>query len=310
MVRIGVVNIDTSHPKAFSQIFKENGRARYAAVFNDGFRSDAEVEGFMASNGIEKRCASIGEMLPQVDVGFIQGCNWDRHLQYAMPFIEAGKPVFIDKPIVGNMKDIAILRRLFENGAMILGCSCMRYAPEIGQFLAIPEEERGQIVSVHSSCGVDEFNYAIHAVEAIGGLVGTGAISCQYVAHADVGRIHGETYAVQFASGVSATYSITYGQWQKSAISVMTTKKTYEVFPAGYNAMLDLAIDSVEQGKSRMASGDALIESILIMLAGRLSRERGGALVRLDEIPADYNGFDGYEFERDYAAAAGKMYAL
>ncbi len=311
MVRIGVVNIDTSHPKAFSKIFQDNGRAKYVAVFNDGFRSDAEVAGFMASNGIEKRCETIEEMIPQIDVAFIQGCNWDKHLRYAEPFFKAGVPVFLDKPIVGGMADVAKLRAFLKAGAQVLGSSCMRYAPEITSFLAEPAEERGQIVSLPSTCGVAEFNYAIHAVEAIGGLVGAGAEWCRFVGAADVGGIHGETFAVKFKNGVMATYAMTYGQWQKSVVSVLTTKKSYTLYPAGYEAMLDRVIGSIEQGKRLTAPAEDIIDSILIMLAGKLSRdEKNGAPVRLDEIPADYAGFDGDAFEKGYAAAAGKMYAL
>ena len=47
MIRIGVVNIDVSHPKAFSEYLKKGNRARYVAVYNEGFRGDDEVEGFI-----------------------------------------------------------------------------------------------------------------------------------------------------------------------------------------------------------------------------------------------------------------------
>lgn len=47
MIRIGVVNIDVSHPLAFSQILNQEDRARYVAVYNDGFRSDEEVDAFI-----------------------------------------------------------------------------------------------------------------------------------------------------------------------------------------------------------------------------------------------------------------------
>lgn len=308
MVRIGVVNIDTSHPKAFAQIFAANGKAVYVGIYNDSFRGDDEVAGFMRTAGILARYDSVAELAKNVDVGFVQGCDWDTHLAYAQPFIDAGKPVFIDKPVVGSMRDVQRLRQLDRNGAMILGSSCMRYAPQITAFLALPPEERGEIVSLHSTCGVDEFNYAIHAVEAIGGVAGTGAVSCAYVGGGKVGAIRGETYAVQFSNGVAATYSLTYGQWQKSVVTVMTSKRTYVLEPAGYDAMLDLVIGSVVGGRRLTASVDALAESILIMLAGRISREQGGGAVKLSEIPLDDTGFDGAAFKAGYAAAAKPMY--
>lgn len=308
MVRIGVVNIDTSHPRAFAQIFKNNGKAIYAGIYNDSFRGEEEVQGFMRSAGIERRFTDLNDLSASVDVGFVQGCDWDTHLAYAEPFIKAGKPVFIDKPIVGNVRDVQKLRALDQEGAMILGSSCMRYAPQITEFLAIPEEERGAIVSLHSTCGVDEFNYAIHAVEAIGGLVGTGAVHCAYVGGGNVDGITGESYAVQYENGICATYAMTYGQWQKSQVSVLTTKRTYVLEPAGYDAMLDLVVDSVASGKRLTASVDALAESILIMLAGRISREQGGGAARLADIPHDDPGFDGAGFYKGYAAAAKPLY--
>lgn len=308
MVSIGVVNIDTSHPRAFAQIFANNGKAKYAGLYNDSFRGDDEVEGFMRTAGIEKRFTDLDDLAAFVDVGFVQGCDWDTHLKYAQPFINAGKPVFIDKPVVGNVRDVRKLRTLANGGAVILGSSCMRYAPQITEFLAIPVEERGAIVSLHSTCGVDEFNYAIHAVEAIGGLVGTGALSCAYVGGGKVGGITGETYAVQYENGITATYAMTYGQWQKSMVTVLTTKRTYVLEPAGYDAMLDLLIDSVATGRQLTAPVDALAESILIMLAGRISREQGGGAVKLTGIPDDDPGYDGAAFYQGYAAAAKPLY--
>lgn len=309
MVRIGCINIDTSHPRAFNEIFCRGDRARYVAVYNDGFRGDGEVEGFMKLCGIERRAQSVEEVAQQVDVGFIQGCNWDKHLSYVEPFFRLGKPVFLDKPMVGCLHDVQKLRAYVEQGAVILGSSCMRYAPAIVDFLALPEEERGKIVSVHSTCGVDEFNYAIHAVEAIGGLLGRGAVSCQYVGGGEVDGIRGETYAVQYASGAVATYGMTYGQWQKSAVHVLTTKKTYALEPAGYENMLERVIASVETGQAQTAPVEDILESILIMLAGRISRARGGARVALAEIPPEDPGFDGDAFEREYAASAKPLYA-
>lgn len=310
MVRVGVINIDTSHPRAFSAIFNAGDKARYVAVYNDGFRGDAEVEGFIKTAGLEKRCSSVEELAGMVDVGFIQGCDWDKHLDYVEPFIKLKKPVFIDKPIVGSMRDIKRLRDYAAAGAVFLGSSCMRYAPEIGAFLDIPAEERGEIVSLHSICGVDEFNYAIHAVEAIGGLVGSGAVSCEYVGGGDVAGVRGETYAVRYASGVVATYGMTYGQWQKSVVTILTNKKSYVVEPAGYDAMLERVIDSVAAGTIKTAPLEDLIESVMIMLAGRISRGNGGGAVMLSDIPEDYEGFDGALFERGYAAAAKPMYAV
>ena len=56
MIKIGAVNIDISHPLVFSEYLKKTQRARYTAVYNDGFREDDEVEAFIKNCQLEKRC--------------------------------------------------------------------------------------------------------------------------------------------------------------------------------------------------------------------------------------------------------------
>ena len=134
MIRIGVVNIDVSQPLAFSQILNQEDRARYVAVYNDGFRSDEEVDAFIRKRGLECRCKTVEELAEKCDIGFIQGCNWDKHLDYVEPFMKLGKPVFLDKPMVGSMKDIRKLEELMRKGLKVVGSSSLRYADELMAF--------------------------------------------------------------------------------------------------------------------------------------------------------------------------------
>ncbi|MDO8586061.1 MAG: Gfo/Idh/MocA family oxidoreductase [Armatimonadota bacterium] len=306
MIRIGVVNIDVSHPKAFSMYLEKSDRARYVAVYNNAFRTDEEVDGFINMFGLEKRCRSIEELADMVDVGFVQSCNWDNHLKQATPFIERGKPVFIDKPIVGSLADCLALEEFAAKGAVILGSSSVRYAEEVADFASKSEEEVGKIVHIYASVGVDEFNYAIHAVESMGGLI-TGAVSTQFVGRGTVDGKAAETFFVRFANGATATCTICLGNWQPFDLSIMTTTAAYQIRVDAtkiYAALLDRICDYMETGVNKMAPVSALTESIKIMLAGRISRNTGGAEVKLADIPIDDPGFDGDEFERGYAKNA------
>ena len=311
MIRIGVVNIDVSHPKAFATILHEQDRARYVAVYNDGFRGDDEVDAFVSAFGLEKRCGSVEELAQTVDVGFVQGCNWDKHLYYARPFIDRGKPVFIDKPIAGSEADCREIEALSEAGKVIYGSSSVRYAAEIGEFLARPADERGEIVHVYGTAGVDEFNYGVHIVEAIGGLVGAGARTSRFVGAGVRDGKRSETFTVSFEDGISATYTTFSGTWQPFHVIIMTTTGTFHVpidSGAIYPQLLERICDVMEGKPNRLAPITDLTESVRIMLAGRLSRERGGEEVALANIPADDPGYDGDAFEKGYAAAAKKIY--
>ena len=138
MFSIGTVNIDTSHAPSFAEILQKGDVARYTCVYNDGFRTDEEVEAFIKRFGLETRYASLDEMAKNVDIAFIQGCDWDRHLELAEPFVKAGVPVFIDKPIAGNLRDCHKLEEWAASGAVILGTSVLRYTYEHDEFFALP----------------------------------------------------------------------------------------------------------------------------------------------------------------------------
>jgi len=307
MIKIGAVNIDISHPRTFAKHLLQGNRARYKEIYNDGFRDDAEVEEFITKYGLEKRCQSIDELADKVDVGFIHDCNWQKHLDHAMPFIRRGKPVFIDKPIVGSEADCRRLEALVKKGAVIYGSSSVRYCRELDAFMQKPEAERGKIIRAHGMIGSDEFNYAVHAVEGIGTLLGTGALSCRIVDSQQTQAGLCETYLIKFHGDVTAMYTTFIGNWRPSDFVIMTTKTTTLLrVDSGslYSALLDKICDSIESRQSQMAPVKALTESVRIMLAGRLSKEQGGAEVALIDIPVDDPGFDGDAFEREYAEKA------
>lgn len=311
MIRIGGINIDVSHPLAFSKYLQQDNRARYVAVYNDGFRGDDEVEGFIKQFDLEKRCTSIEELADSVDIGFVQSCNWDNHIKQAMPFIERGKPVFMDKPIVGNLADCRKLEELVESGAVILGSSSVRYCEEVVNFNSQPEEERGKIMNVYGTAGVDEFNYAIHIVEAIGALVKSEAISCRFIGSTTIENVHSETFLIQYKNGVTANYTTCQGCFHPFDVVIMTTKSTYSFRVDNtkiYSALLDRICDFMETGKNDFAPITKLTESIKIMLAGRISRSNGGSEVNLSDIPDDDPGYDGDIFEKEYAAQAQTLY--
>jgi len=311
MIRIGAVNIDTSHPLGFAEVMEKGERARYVGVYNDSFRKDAEVEGFIRRFGLEKRCETLEELADMCDIGFIQGCDWDDHIRCAMPFIERGKPVFIDKPVVGNLKDLRKVEDLVAKGAVILGSSSARYAYEVQEFLAIPEEERGKIVNVFCTAGVDEFNYGVHIAECIGGILGTGAKEVKYLGRGEADGKYSESYYVQF-DGASCIFNTFTGAWQPFVITIMTTKTTYQFKIDSsklYAALIEQICNYMEGKPHILADMKTLAESIRVMLAAAQSRAENGKTVALYDLTEDGACYDGKAFCAGYGAAAGPMYA-
>lgn len=311
MYRIGIVNIDTSHPKAFSGILARQDKARYSAIFNSGFRGDDEVGAFMRANGIERRSESIAQMADEVDIGFIQSCNWEDHIREAMPFLERGKPVFIDKPICGNLRDCRKLEELAAGGARIFGSSSLRYAAEIERFWAQPEEKRGVPLSLYSSAGVDEFNYAIHSVEGMDAIARAPAESVRHISRAEIDEVVCDTYRVVYVNGVDGVYKTVSGPWMSFELVALTTRGAHDLHIRTtdlYVNLLDRIVASLESGVDQTATVPELTQSVRIMLAGRQSRLDGSREVRLSELDERDPGFDGAAFAAGYAAAARKIY--
>lgn len=311
MIKIGVVNIDCSHPLAFARELNKGDRARYKAVYNDGFRGDDEVNSFVEKEGLDRICQSVEELADCTDVGFIQGCNWDKHLEYAMPFINKGKPVFIDKPTVGNIADCQRLIDLEKNGAVILGSSSARYCNEVRAFLDKPEEERGRVLHADITVGIDEFNYAIHAVEALCAIVEEKPRSVKYVGRGERDGQTCDSYFVEFEGGATGCYHSVLGNYVSFNTVIVTTKTSY-CFTIDntklYKALLDEICNKLEGKDNHLESMETISDSIRVALAGKCSRENGGKAIAIDSPLLEEVSFDGYEFEKGYAAASSPMY--
>ena len=214
--------------------------------------------------------------------------------------------------IVGNLTDCEKLLALAQDGAVILGASSARYAYEIQQFLAVPEEERGKIVQVFGTAGVDEFNYGVHIAEALAGILGSGFTSVRFMGRGQAGGKYAETYYLQHASGASAAFNTFTGTWQPFVITIMTTKTTFhfQIDSSRLYAALVEQICNFMEGKPHLlvSCGD-LVESIRVMLAAAASRAADGAAVSLDELRPDGPSYDGSAFWAEYKAASGPMYA-
>ena len=231
MIKIGGVSIDVSHPKAFATNMEKNCMGmKYEYITKESFREDCEADWFVKRFGLKGKTDTISAMADLVDIGFVQSSNWEKHLDQAMPFVEIGKPVFIDKQIVGSVKDIERYRELVAKGAKIYGSSAVRYCNEIRDFLKMDVKDRGEVLAIYTSCGVDEFNYAIHAVEGISALAQSKIINGRYLGES-TGRenVRAESYMVNFENGIVGIYQIIKGNWYPFKFTVMTTKNTYNI---------------------------------------------------------------------------------
>src|SRR6187200_2454362 len=102
-MRIGLVDLDTSHPAAWVPILREMGH-EVVGVYDGGAVHPSDyADRFAAEHRVPRVFDSPSQMVDLVDGAILHGCNWDTHVPNARRFLEAGKAVLIDKPLAGNL---------------------------------------------------------------------------------------------------------------------------------------------------------------------------------------------------------------
>jgi len=112
--------------------------------------------------------------LDAVDAIMVIGADDARlHNKIAIPPLQSGKPVFVDKTFA---PDIASGKRLFAiaeaHGTPVFSTSAQRYCPSITAYQT--EHPKPRFVSTVGPHSLD--NYAVHQLEPIVTLMGTGAV--------------------------------------------------------------------------------------------------------------------------------------
>lgn len=118
------------------------------------------------------------EAIGQVDAVIIPTDKGHEHVSRARPFIEAGLPVFIDKPLVDNAADLKTFMAWIAEGKPILSSSCMRYAKEYMPYRA-STRELGEVRLATITTPKSWERYGIHALEGIYPIFGPGFISAR-----------------------------------------------------------------------------------------------------------------------------------
>ncbi|MBX7213828.1 MAG: Gfo/Idh/MocA family oxidoreductase [Thermoflexales bacterium] len=301
MIRIGLVDVDTTHPGFFVPLLHQSPDLRVTALHDGGAVQTAEyVAGFAREHGIPQVCDSLDELVASVDAGLVLSQNWDLHLERARPFLEAGKPVFIDKPIAGRLADLEALQALAaRTGTPVAGGSTMRYAEEL---VTLREKVAGLggAVSAWASGPGDLLNYGTHILEMVLAFFGPQAEAVTHVGGKRSLLFHlelrdGPPVLVQFGSG-----KVMAGN---GCVLVVTTGTSVEVVqpPNGWtmrNAAFAALGRFFREGVAPAPLAD-LLQSARVCLAAAEAR-RTGRRVALSELPSGA-GFDGAAYTRDFA---------
>lgn len=253
--------------------------ARVTHIWTD---DPADAPKVAAAALIEQVVEMPEEVIGQVDAVIIATDDGNDHVRRVKPFVEAGLPVFVDKPLAINLPDLGQFVAWHRAGARILSNSGMRYAPEIRD-LAGRRAEYGDLRWITSfTCKTWE-RYGIHALEAVQPLVGPGFESVQTTSRDGSDLVH-----VLHRSGVQLTLAAihdAYGSFGGVHVHgtaghvALTLRDTYRAF----RGQLVAFVDFLRKGE-RPYPFEETVELMAVILAGIRSREEAGRSVQVSEI--------------------------
>ena len=146
---------------------------------------------------IERVCSSAADVLKDVDGVLI--CNGDSraHRGLATLTLEAGVPTFLDKPFTESIEDAEALIALSESRNTPLFCtSALRFGPQVVALRERLPETVGELVTAHAIGTGDWDAYAIHTLETLLTVWGSGIREIQ-----SIGAIGHDTIQMTDRSG-------------------------------------------------------------------------------------------------------------
>ena len=225
------------------------------------------------------------EVIGKVDGVIIPTDIGHEHVERARPFIDAGLPVFVDKPLTDNEQDLQQFTSWQAQGRPILSTSCMRYAAEFQALHhQMPEVGQPRLITVTMMKSWER--YGIHALEAVYHLLPPGG--WQSVTH--TGTSTRNIIHLEHASEIDVILAVThdlYGAY--GHVIVAGTRGRLDArFADTFSAFKSQLLTFVDYLKTGEAPFDfaQTIEQMKIIIAGIRSREQGGRKVMLSEINA------------------------
>jgi len=242
----------------------------------------ADAEQVRKCSLIEQVVDAPEEMIGQVDAVVIATDIGSEHVRRARPFVEAGLPVFIDKPLCDNRHDLALFRKwINDEKRPIMSSSSMRYAKELRPYHR-RTAELGELRFVSIPMAKKWETYGIHALEAIYPIVGPGFETIQNIGTAERNIVH-MTHRNGIDIVIPCIKDMQYGAaLQLSGTAGNLTVTSCDTFYA-FKAQLQSFVDFLRTGSPEFSFSET-DELMRLVIGGIESRENNGIRININEI--------------------------
>ena len=222
------------------------------------------------------------DVIGHIDAVLISTDDGTDHVRRARPFVEAGLPVFIDKPMATTLEELRQFIAWEHAGAKILSSSGLRYAPELAR-LVTDRAGLGELRWMSFVTAKTWERYGIHVLEPAFVLLGPGFLSVRIESQPGVEIAH-----LVHCSGVQVTLPVIYdGGASFGSVHVCGTAgqaqfRFTDTYTAFRNQLLSY-IAFVRSGRPPYPFSET-VEMMTILIAGIVSRNEGSRRVEIDEI--------------------------
>ncbi|HEY1969320.1 MAG TPA: Gfo/Idh/MocA family oxidoreductase [Pseudonocardia sp.] len=194
-LRIGIVGVESSHAEHL--ITHLNVERRFAARVTALADGPAErARELAATGGISQLVDSVPALLPLCDALIVTNRHGATHAERALPFLHAGRPVFVDKPFAASVADAeTMVHAARASGAALTSSSALLWLPEFTElYTALPDLGQLQtIVATGPADPADEYGgllfYGAHPVNVALGLAPDGPLRQLRVERTDGGVV-------------------------------------------------------------------------------------------------------------------------
>ncbi len=148
------------------------------------------------------------DMIGSIDGLLLARDDAENHLRYAKPFLEAGVPIYIDKPIALSSEGLDALYALERYPGQVFTCSALRYSSEL-QLAPEEKAEVGEIRQIIATTPKSWEKYAVHIIEPVLNLLAEEDRPLRYSAMRDQSISTRSTLSVAWKSGIQTSFFAT-----------------------------------------------------------------------------------------------------
>lgn len=294
MTKIGIIGLSegNGHPFSFSAIFNGYSDSGFAdadwpviheylkrrtpdefgigdAHVTHAWTQDAAItRKLCAACLIDNALSDPNQMIGNVDAVIIARDDYESHADLAMPFLQAGIPVFVDKPLTVDKAELQNYTPYLETGKL-MSCASMRYAIELDEARST-FPEYGEVPLIRAAILNGWEKYGIHMIDAVFNLTSARpvAVTAFNTSHDSmmIEMDNGGLFQVDALGTIGRLFHLDIFGRRK-----MSQHDLYDNFSM-FRRTLQTFMEMINSGVPQISPQDT-ITSVITLIAGRQSAE-------------------------------------